>query len=299
MSSLQYARRLAPLAIMLAVAASLAGCAGNGQGLNDDGLPGPASSSSGELTADFQSIQDHVFTPICSPCHSGAGAPEHLMLDAAHSYNLLVGVPSTEESTVDRVKAGDPDNSYIVLKIQGSPGIDGVRMPFGEPPLPQSTIDVIRQWIANGAPKSAAAASGDVKAMQRIQALASATPAPFNVTQTSPLDGAVVDPPVSHIVVSFNQEVDATLVNYTNLTVERVSSTQESASADVQAVRIPSYATLAEGNPASIIIKPAAPLLPGTYRVTVRGTGGGALANLNAQPLGSDYSFTFTTDTAP
>lgn len=42
-----------------------------------------------------------------------------------------------------------------------------------------------------------------------------------------------------------------------------------------------------------------APLLPGTYRVTVRGTGGGVLADLNAQVLGSDYSFTFTVDTFP
>ncbi len=287
---------------MLAVAASLAGCAGSGEGLNDDGLPkgSSSSSSSGELTADFESIQEHVFTPICSPCHSGGGAPEGLMLDAAHSYNLLVGVPSTEVPTLDRVKAGDPDNSYIILKIQGSPGIVGARMPFDETPLPQSTIDVIRQWIANGAPQGTpAAASGNLKAMQRIQALANATPAPFNVTQTSPLDGAVVDTPISHIMVAFNQEVDATLVNYTNLTVERVGSAQVPAAGDIQTVRIPSYAALAEGNPAAIIIKPAAPLLPGTYRVTVRGAGGGALAGLNAQPLGSDYSFTFTTDAAP
>ncbi len=30
----------------------------------------------GGLTADFQSIQDNVFTPICTKCHQGAGAPE-------------------------------------------------------------------------------------------------------------------------------------------------------------------------------------------------------------------------------
>lgn len=300
MSFLQHKLALA----LLVGAVILCGCAGNGSGLNDEGLPigsAPPSSSSpgGEVTADFQSIQEHVFTPICSPCHSGAGAPEGLMLDAAHSYNLLVGTPSTEVPTLDRVKAGDPDNSYIVLKIQGSPGIVGARMPFGETPLPQSTIDAIRQWITNGAPQGATAASGSVKAMQRIQELASAAPPAFNVIQTSPLDGAFVDRPVSHIVVAFNHEVDATLINYTTLTVERVGSVQLPVGADSQTVRIPSYAAPAEGNSTAIIIKPAAPLLPGTYRVTVRGSGGGALADLNAQPLGNDYSFTFTTDTAP
>jgi hypothetical protein len=48
-----------------------------------------------------------------------------------------------------------------------------------------------------------------------------------------------------------------------------------------------------------VVITPVAPLLPGTYRVTVRGTGGGALADVNAQILGSDYSFTFNVDVTP
>jgi hypothetical protein len=46
------------------------------------------------------------------------------------------------------------------------------------------------------------------------------------------------------------------------------------------------------GNPAAIVIKPQAPLSNGTYRVTLHGS----LANLNAQALGSDTSFTFTVD---
>src|SRR5476649_204224 len=101
---------------------SVAGCAGNGEGLNQKGEPIGSSSggSSGTITADFQSIQDNVFTPICSKCHIGASAPEGLQLDAAHSYNLLVGVPSVEDGSLNRVKPGDPDHSYLLLKIQGA-----------------------------------------------------------------------------------------------------------------------------------------------------------------------------------
>jgi hypothetical protein len=223
------------------------------------------------------------------------------MLDAAHSYNLLVGVPSTEVPTFDRVKPGDPSASYIILKLTNAPGIVGAQMPFGETPLPTATIDAISQWITNGAPPASTTSTSSVKAMQRIQALAnSAAAATFNVTQTSPVDEAVMDTPVNHIVVAFNHEVDASLVNYTTLTVEQViPGTAGSPAVATQGVLLPSYAALAEGNPNAIVITPVAPLLPGTYRVTVRGSGGGALADLNAQALGSDYSFTFTVDVSP
>jgi hypothetical protein len=196
------------------------------------------------------------------------------------------------------VNPGNPDMSYLVQKIEGLSSISGGQMPLGETPLPQSTIDAIRQWITNGAPQGGSSSTGSVKAMQRLQDLANTTSNPFTVIQTSPVDTAIADEPVSHIVVAFNHEVDASLVNYTTLTVEKVGS-GAAADTDTPAAHLPSYFALADGNPRAIIITPAAPLLPGTYRVTVRGTGGGSLADLNAQTLGSDYSFTFTVDDSP
>ncbi len=138
----------------VSLAALLAGCAGDGVGLDANGAPvgaGNAAPPPPALSADFQSIQDNVFTPICVRCHSGPAAPEGLQLDAAHSYALLVGVPSAEVSGVLRVDPGAPDKSYLVLKLEGAPGIVGAQMPFGETPLPQATIDVIRQWVSDGA----------------------------------------------------------------------------------------------------------------------------------------------------
>jgi hypothetical protein len=79
---------------------SIAACAGNGNGngLDANGQPLAAGSSGSlpPLSADFASIQANIFTPICSVCHVGGGAPEGLRLDAADSFNLLVGVPSAE-----------------------------------------------------------------------------------------------------------------------------------------------------------------------------------------------------------
>jgi hypothetical protein len=136
----------------------LCACSGSGVGLDSNGQPLSGSSSGGTvpLSADFDAIQANVFTPICSVCHIGATAPEGLMLDAAHSYNLLVNVPSTEVPSILRVKPGDPSNSYIIQKLEGHAAV-GAQMPFGETPLPATHHRLHRQWITNGAPPGAAA----------------------------------------------------------------------------------------------------------------------------------------------
>src|ERR1700676_4603977 len=142
------------------VSAWLCGCSGSGAGLDVNGQPLAGSSSGGQvpLSANFDAIQANVFTPICSVCHIGATAPEGLMLDAAHSYNLLVNVPSTEVPSLLRVKPGDPSNSYIIQKLEGHAAV-GAQMPLGEPPLPASTIAFIVQWITDGAQLGAAPAA--------------------------------------------------------------------------------------------------------------------------------------------
>jgi len=284
------------------LAAAAAGCAGNGDGLNQNGQPIGSGGGSGVVTADLQSIQDNVFTPICSKCHIGASAPEGLQLDSAHSYNLLVDVPSVEQPSLFRVKPGDPDDSYMVRKIEGLSSIVGGQMPLGETPLPQATIDAIRQWIINGAPNSQAST-------------AAAAAAVFAVLGTTPANASTAAAPLRRIVVAFTQELDATLVNDSTVLVERiVPAARAAASTGARATalartseaapevtqRIPAAALLAEHNPAVLLITPATPLQPGVYRISLRGSGGGALANLAADTLGVDVSWVFTvTEAAP
>jgi len=145
-------------ALTLSLALALAGCAGSGEGLDQNGQPVTAGSGSQPLTADFASIQSNVFTPICTACHAGATAPEGLRLDGTDSYALLVNVPSTEDSSVLRVSPGDPDNSYLIQKLEGHAAV-GARMPYGGPYLADTVIAVIRQWISDGALPSATASA--------------------------------------------------------------------------------------------------------------------------------------------
>jgi Bacterial Ig-like domain len=273
----------------LLMASLTAGCAGNGDGLNQQGDPigssssssGASASSGGAVTADFQSIQDNVFTPICSKCHIGASAPEGLQLDAAHSYNLLVGVPSVEDASLDRVKPGDPDNSYMVLKIEGATGIVGGQMPLGETPLPQATINAMRQWIMDGA---ANAASSQAASLAREITRAAANP--FAIESTAPMNGASVAAPFRQIVVAFTHAVDASLVNDTTVAIE----------SDTEAVA--AVAALSPANQSVLLITPRMPLAAGLYRVHLRGTGAAALADVDAAVLGTDVQFQFTVENA-
>lgn len=140
--------------LLLLLLVVLAGCAGNGNGLDENGNP---VGSGGQLPVSFPptyaNIQTNVFSSICIACHVGASAPQGLRLDDANAYNLLVGVPSTERPDLLRVNPGNPDASYIIRKLEGGPDIFGNQMPLNRTPLPQPTINAIRVWIKNGAPR--------------------------------------------------------------------------------------------------------------------------------------------------
>lgn len=102
----------------------------------------------GPFAPTWRGIQDNVFTPFCTACHIGAGAPLGMELDEANSYAILVGIVSDEQPSLDRVTPFDPDNSYLIQKLEGTAGD---RMPLGGPYLDQAAIDIIRQWITDGA----------------------------------------------------------------------------------------------------------------------------------------------------
>jgi methionine-rich copper-binding protein CopC len=267
-------------ALLCGSGALLAGCVGSGSGLDANGNPigssssaPPGSSAPQGLTADFQSIQDNIFTPICTKCHIGASAPEGLQLDAAHSYALLVGVPSAEVPTTLRVKPGDPTNSYIIQKLQNSAGIVGAQMPFGGPYLAQSTIDVIKQWITNGAPAPATATSAPGSAALAVSA-------------TMPADGSAVERSLATIAIGFSHQPDPSYLNRA-LRLERIGA----APAD-----LPVMVATAQGNPATVLLTPLAPLPAGAYRITVHGGDAQAMTSIDGAALPTDYSFTFTVE---
>lgn len=107
-----------------------------------------------ETEPTLDNIQTNIFDTNCavSGCHQGPNAPLGLDLSEGNARDNLVNVPSTEVPDLLRVDPGAPDRSYLVRKIEGAPGIVGQRMPRGRPPLSEEQIQLIRTWIAEGAP---------------------------------------------------------------------------------------------------------------------------------------------------
>lgn len=99
-------------------------------------------------------LQATIFTPTCSGCHTGGGGalPASMNLsNAAASFAALVGVASTEQPALQRVNAGNADDSYLVRKLEGGPSITGARMPLGGAALDPALIANVRAWITAGA----------------------------------------------------------------------------------------------------------------------------------------------------
>lgn len=101
----------------------------------------------------LSSIQMNIFDLNCAlpGCHAGPNPQQGQDLSAGQAHANIVNVRSMENANLFRVAPGDPDNSYLVRKIEGGPDIVGAQMPFGRAPLPPEAIAAIRQWIADGA----------------------------------------------------------------------------------------------------------------------------------------------------
>ena len=112
------------------------------------------------LQPTLSSIQHEIFDaadstgrPACITCHTDQGRTPSggLVLINGRAYQSLVGVASRFKAGATLVLAGDPDNSYLVHKLEGASDIAGVRMPRGGPYLSQGQILIIRRWIQLGA----------------------------------------------------------------------------------------------------------------------------------------------------
>jgi mono/diheme cytochrome c family protein len=125
--------------------------------------PTPPSTPAPNPTVTFSSIQHDIFETgdangraACTNCHTSVGRSPAGGLDLIHAaaYEQLVNMPARAVSGSMRVVPGDPDRSYLVRTIEGASGIAGQRMPISGPYLTESQIAIVRQWIAQGAPRN-------------------------------------------------------------------------------------------------------------------------------------------------
>jgi hypothetical protein len=106
---------------------------------------------------------------ICLGCHAGATPSAGLNLTDIRLVRDSAAASARCSDALPILAPGDPSRSYLLLKISDTPacpvgrtscGADaeqaacrlGQRMPRGLPPLPDSEIEEIRQWLVAGAP---------------------------------------------------------------------------------------------------------------------------------------------------
>ena len=143
------------LSVVCALAIASAGC---DEKLSSITGPTP------NLSPSFSSIQQTIFSAsdpsgrlACVGCHTDQGRTpaSNLVLLEGRSYQQLVGRASLGKPGATLVIPGDPDNSYIVKKLERAPDIVGERMPRNNGPfLTEGQMRVIRRWIADGAPNN-------------------------------------------------------------------------------------------------------------------------------------------------
>lgn len=130
----------------LAVALLLYGCAGDGSA--------PVVSGGA-----FDVVQQEVFNPNClsAGCHNSTAQAGGLNLSEGMSYGELVDVDPTnavaEADGLLRVTPFAPGDSFLLVKLTAPGAGEGGRMPLGASALPPDQIEMIRAWIADGAPR--------------------------------------------------------------------------------------------------------------------------------------------------
>jgi len=105
-----------------------------------------------KLEPTFSSISELIFIPKCAlyTCHSPAYYQKSGDIDFSTEdvYDSLVNVRSNLFPNEYRIKPGDPDNSNLIKRLEGTV-LAGV--PLERSSISQEEINVIRQWIKDGA----------------------------------------------------------------------------------------------------------------------------------------------------
>ncbi len=189
-------------AAALAVVCVLYGCAGDGAA--------PAGGGSA-----FDQLQREIFNQRClsAGCHNASAQAGGLNLTEGASYADLVGVPPTNPVALAdglvRVEPFDPAASFLLIKLIGPAPGQGARMPQGSSPLAPQQIEMVRAWIADGAPPPGTAVPSasptdtpSVTASPSVTATATDTPLPpatatasVTVTGTPPPTATPSDTP--------------------------------------------------------------------------------------------------------
>ncbi|MDX1741579.1 MAG: DUF5777 family beta-barrel protein [Rhodothermales bacterium] len=110
----------------------------------------PARASAQDLTADeLERRAIEIFERSCTMtgCHGGPIAQQNMFLTSSQYYESIVDQPSVGRPDLKRVDPGNPEGSYLIMKVRGDAGIVGLQMPMVGDKLTEEEIETLEQWI--------------------------------------------------------------------------------------------------------------------------------------------------------
>ncbi len=239
--------------------------------------PPPPPPSGSSFGPNFSEIQTNVFTPTCatSGCHAGGSPAAGLNLEAANSYAMIVGVASSQDSALQLVNPNNPNISYLIQKMEGTAGTGNVMPPSGS--IDQADIDVVRQWITDGATDDTAAPPAG----------------PIRVTTLSIAPNSTIETTPSQITAGFDRELDASTVNANTFILEGSNGDDVFDDGDDMPVTAASI-TVPGANPQSAVFSlSGVTLADDRYRIRLLGTGASVIMDLDANALDGEFSGSF------
>lgn len=106
-------------------------------------------------TVSFSTDIQPLLSTACTGCHSPGGAAMlagiPMDLRAATAYEDIVNQPSVQDATWTLVAPRNAQASLLFQKISSDDPPVGDRMPRFAPPLSAAQIELIRDWIDQGA----------------------------------------------------------------------------------------------------------------------------------------------------
>jgi hypothetical protein len=147
--------RVSNKALSIVLPVLLAACVSDGEGTptGPNGEPPAEVERTVKISPSFSADIVEIFERRgCNidGCHgTGTGAGTLLLTDTATAYAGLVDVLSGCNGII-RVIPGDADNSYLVMKVEGTHTCGG-RMPPNDNPLDSIDQANIRNWVTEGA----------------------------------------------------------------------------------------------------------------------------------------------------
>jgi hypothetical protein len=106
-----------------------------------------------EETVSYSAHLEPLVIAHCLSCHDSGEAKAKLVLDPGLGYEGLVGPRSIQVPEMALVEPGDPERSYLWLKLQHvtEKGKGMPRTVTGSKKLRETELELYRRWIEGGA----------------------------------------------------------------------------------------------------------------------------------------------------